>query len=570
MQSEAPQRSFADTLVRRCAPAAAQLIFISFFINILALTSPLYMVQLYERVLSSLHIETLIMLTLMAGAALAASAALEAVRSAMSARLGRWFEGNAAPTMVRASLSAALSDTMTARRFSFDLRSVRDFIASGTSPLFDLPFAPIFFAAAFVLHPALGWFTVGSAVVLLAITYVSDIMTRSAALRYTEASHVGDATLDQGLRNAEAVRAMGMQQALVDRLNVANDRAQSQRIRAHDVSSAFGGIGRFARYFAQSLVLALGAWLVIRGELSPGLMIAASIVLSRALAPIDQILGSWRLLHDARMAFRRLRTMDAWTPAPGAAVVERPEARLTVAGISYAPANGREILKNVRFDVRPGQVLAIIGPSGAGKTTLAKIIVGAKSPTSGTMTLGGLDMRTAQIEVLGRHIGYLPQEVELFDGSVRENIARMRVAPEAAPVEEAARDAGVHNLICAFSDGYETQIGASGRYLSGGQRQRVGLARAFYGHPSLIVLDEPNAHLDQAGEKSLINALIALKSTNAATIIICHSPSMLAAADAVLLLIDGEVKAFGARDDVLALLGMDTNGFRERQAIDHA
>lgn len=539
-------------------PSIGFMLLTTFFINLLALTSPLYMILLYDRVLTSLRVETLVILTGMAATAFATYGALETVRNWSGSRLAAWFSRAAGPMTVRDALRGVLVDDPSAYGRTKSLRKLRDFISGPLTTLLDLPFAPLFFIAAFVLHPLIGWLTAVSAALLFAISLVADRLTRDGARRFVEASDVGEIALAQALRNSQAIAAMAMQSAIVERWSRAMDHAHEAQVRASDINGVFIGVSRAYRLLAQSLVLGLGAWLVIDGALAPGLMIAGSIIMGRALAPIDQMLGSWRSLQEARIAYAELAAIapprdDLARPA------ERPSGFLEVERLSYAPAPGaRNILSDVRCSVHPGEVMAVIGPSGAGKSTLARLIVGARTPSDGQIRLAGLPFEAWDPETLGRHVGYLPQEVELFDGTLAENIARLVDEPDPVKVRDAAVRAGVHDMIEAMPHGYETRIGSGGHLLSGGQRQRIGLARALYGSPSLVVLDEPNSNLDQAGEQSLMSALRSQKGTDAATVVICHSPTLLTVADTILLIADGEARGFGPADEMMRLLGMTT------------
>jgi len=351
------------------------------------------------------------------------------------------------------------------------------------------------------------------------------------------------------------MRAMGMENAVIDRWRRAQEVALGEQMRSADISSTFTGLSRFVRMLAQVGILGLGAYLVILGELSVGLLIAGSIILGRALAPIEQFLTAWRSMSETRIAYRRLVDLDDHLPMPRQSPAVKVTGELEVQNVAYRPySNAELILRNVRCSIEPGEAMLVLGPSGAGKSTLARLIVGAQTPTSGRILLDGTDFKQWDSADLGPRIGYLPQTVELFPGTIAENIARMADPPDMAKVIEAAKNAGAHDVISHFPQGYETPIGPGGGFLSGGQRQRVGLARALYGKPRLIVLDEPNANLDTDGEADLIEAVKRAKAWGAAIAIISHTPPLLRVADTVLIIQNGEATVFGPASDIVPKL----------------
>lgn len=532
-------------------PVVGRLLILTFFLNILLLASPLYMIQLYDRVLSARHIETLILLTIFVGFALAVYGALDAIKGSMSNRLGQWLETVAGPVIIGASIDATLKGKAVGAGPLRDLRELQSFTTGPLKALLDLPFVPIFIFAAFVVHFWVGVLTVVSAVILFFITWANDVTTRQGAMQMVKVSGHAHGLVESSLRNAEAIRAMGMEKVVLDRWAALQANSRKTYIQIGDRSSNIMGVSKFVRQLSQSLVLGLGAFLAIQGLMSPGLMIAGSIILGRALGPIEQSLASWRSLIEARAAFNRLDDLiNHRDIRPQHTMLPRATDPLHVRGLHYELPDGRVILQDISFDVRPGEMLAIIGPSGAGKSTLCKLVVGARQPSSGSIKIGPVDIAGIPSERIGDLVGYLPQDIELFDGTVRENIARMSLEPDELLVNQALVDSGAASLVAGFAAGLETQIGPGGAFLSGGQRQRVGLARALYGTPNFVVLDEPNASLDTEGEQELFAAIHRLRAAGTAVIVICHSQELLGLADTVLFLQNGRTVAFGPIADV--------------------
>jgi len=520
-------------------------------VNLLTLAVPIYMMQVFDRVLTSRSMETLVMLSAMALVALLAMAGLEAVRARLLGRLAEWlYERLAAATLARGLRAEAAGAGLR------DLQIVRQFVGGpGLPPLLDAPWTPLFLLAVFVIHPALGWLAAGGAVVLLSLAVVNEWATRRAFAAGAAATREAIQMAEAAARNVDSLEAMGMTGALIARWRVVDAEGARSQASAAARASLLAAAARFLRFALQIATLGVGAWLAVAGAISPGAMLAASIVIARALAPAEQAIAAWNGVVAARGAYRRLADLFAGERAEAAAMsLPRPSGRLSVEQASFAPAGGGEpILRGVTFSLAAGEMLALIGPSAAGKTTLARLLVGSLAPTSGHVRLDGAEISAWRGEDRGRHVGYLPQDVELFEATVRDNVARLDGGPDAAVVE-AAELAGAHELILRLPQGYETRIGAGGARLSGGQRQRVALARAVFGGPALVVLDEPNSGLDREGEEALMAALAALKARGATVILIAHRPSALALADKVLLLREGRVEAFGERDAVLAKL----------------
>lgn len=541
--------------LQRLWGAAPALTLLSLCINVLALTAPIFMIQLYDRVLSSMQVETLILLTLMAATALAAYGALEALRGAMLNRMAGWVEEAASQPVVSGSIQAMLDGHTSGAQPVRDLADVKIFVIAHLKTMIDLPFSPIFFIAAFVLHPVLGWLTLGAAMLLLCFAILNDRLTRAGTNAYADAAVDAQLVLDNTLRNAETIRAMGMDGNVIKRWQLSQGKAREQQLSAADISSVFAGLTKFVRMFAQTAILGMGAYLVIRGELSVGLIIAGSIILGRALAPIDQVMSAWRSIVQARTSYARLMKLDELLPIPKTSPCVEVTGKLEVEKVSYRPhLSAPFILKNIRFGVLPGEILVMIGPSGAGKSSIARLITGARKPTNGRVMLDETDLSQWDMDELGSRIGYLPQTVELFPGTIAANIARMETDIDMAKVEQAAQDAHVHELISNLPNGFQTHLGPDGGFLSGGQRQRVGLARALFGHPKLIVLDEPNSNLDATGVQGLTQAVHTAKSWGAAMVLVCHSPSLIAIADTVLVVVEGEIQMFGPAREILPKL----------------
>ncbi len=543
--------------VNQCRSALLVVGGFSLFINLLVLTSPIYMMQMYDRVLSSGRVETLGFLTLIAGIAVMVMGALEAVRGRLLARIGGWLDKCLAPELIAASVRGALFGATATAQPLRDLSTVRAFLGgTGVNAIFDAPWAPIFLAIIYWLHPMLGLLGVVAAIVLLAIAFLNEASSRRLLKEAGGVTLANIQRADSAIRNADVFHAMGMMQGFLFGWTGRNETALAGQLRASDRSATIIGVSKFFRVFVQILILGAGAYLVIQHELTSGGMIAASILLGRALAPVDQAIGAWKSMVAARDAFDRVkRLLDRFTPPAEGMALPPPNGHLACENVVYQ-ASGREkpILNQVSFALHPGEALGIIGPSAAGKSTLCKILVGTWLPTRGHARLDGADLSAWPPSQLGPFVGYLPQDVELFAGTIRDNIARLLPDPEPAAVVEAARIAGVHDMILHLPKGYETEIGESGSYLSGGQRQRVGLARALFGRPRLIVLDEPNASLDAEGEDALVAAIETAKGWGATVVLVAHQPRVLQPVTKLLFMRDGRVELFGDRDDVLAKL----------------
>ena len=525
----------------------------SFALNLLMLAVPLYSMQVYDRVLGSGHLETLLLLSLMAGAALAALGAFEVVRTSLLARTASRFEQILAHPLV----VAAARDGGPGAAGLRDLAQLRQALAGpAMNALFDAPWLPLSLVALWFVHPILGVFAGASAIALALLALANDRLTRRpqhvAACRQRDAQ----AWTEAMARQPEPVLAMGMLDPLAGRVGKLHAASLVAHQAAAERGGAVMGATRALRLAVQSGAMGLGAWLVLRHELTPGAMLASSILVSKALAPVEQMVGTWRTLGGARDSWRRVRDLLAGSHEAAAAVsLPRPTGRLSVEDATVqAAGNGRPLLRGVGFELEAGECLAVVGPSGAGKSTLGRLLAGVLVPARGGVRLDGARLEHYRRDELGRHVGYLPQDATLFAGTVAENIARMDEAPSSEAVVAAAQLAEAHEVILRLPQSYATPLADGGMPLSGGQRQRLGLARALFGGPRLVVLDEPNAHLDGAGEAALMTVLARLKQARVTTVLITHRPQVLQRADKVLVLEDGTVSRFGPRDAVLPAL----------------
>lgn len=530
--------------------------FFSLVINLLLLAPSLYMLQTYDRVLTSRNEGTLVMLTLMLAGLLALEAALEYLRSLVMSRASAAVDLQMGPQLFNAAFAQRLSGQGSVSQTLADLGHVRGFVTGkGLMALFDAPWLPIYLAVTFLIHPVLGWFGVLSAILLLALAWYNEQATGSLQ---AEAGRMGNAAThmaDASARNAEVVDALGMLSALRERWLVRQHHYLATLGDVNERAARIGAVVKFARTFLQSCILGLGAWLVLKDQMTPGGMIAASILLGRALAPVDMAIAHWRQLITAREALKRLNElMQQPVVYPPDVKLPRPKGFVQVEQLVVAaPAKKDPILKGLGFEVPAGQSVAIVGPSGSGKSTLARALMGVWKPLSGTVRLDGADLGSAYRDAIGPYLGYLPQDIELFAGSLAENIARFGVIDSDAVVLAAQR-AGVHELILRLPKGYETRIqdGSPGSVtLSGGQRQRIALARALYGDPVLVVLDEPNASLDEAGDLALMHALNDLKARGRTVFVVTHRMNLLSQVDTIMVLNDGRIQVMGASADIL-------------------
>ncbi|ABY29563.1 type I secretion system permease/ATPase [Methylorubrum extorquens] len=540
--------------LRAIRPVLVTVFVFAFFTNLLLFAGPLYMLQVYDRVLSSRNEATLLGITGIAAFALAVYAVLEMLRSRLLVRGGMIFDRKVAGPVFeivhRAALLRPRAGHETVLR---DVDVLREFLTGGAIlALCDLPWASLFLMACFILHPWFGWMALLGGGTLLGLTLLTDLTTRRPLDVASQAAREAGEQARATMRGGEVLRAMGMLGALRSRWHRRHDEAIRLQARASDRAGLITAATKFTRMFLQTMVLGVGAYLAIHGEISAGSMIAASIIMGRTLAPIEAVVGHWKSFTAARRSYARLADIVGRIGLePQRVMLPRPRGLIETENLVVAaPGSPTAILHDVSVRLEPGSVVGIIGPSAAGKSTLVRAITGVWPITSGAVRIDGADLRHWDPQALGRHLGYLPQDVELFDGTVAQNIARFDTQDDAAIVAVAQR-AGCHDLIQALPDGYNTRIGSGGHGLSGGQRQRIALARAMYGDPSLVVLDEPNASLDQAGEAALMRAVADLRERGTTVVIVTHKVGLLAGADQILMLEGGTLRASGPADQIL-------------------
>ncbi|HET8728836.1 MAG TPA: type I secretion system permease/ATPase [Alphaproteobacteria bacterium] len=527
---------------------------LSFFLSLLQLTVPLFMLQVYDRVMSSRSLETLTMLVIVAVGCLVVFGILDFIRGrvylVIGDAIGRRLNTPAVEAAVRETIEGQGREANQAIR---DLSELRGFVTGNAiSVPLELVWAPLFLVVLFLLHPAYGAVAIASAVVLILFGVLGDITTRRPLEEARKTSNRGLADVSAAVRHAEVIDAMGMLPAIARRWQRTQERTLGLMLRGGSNAKAIAASSRSARFSMQIAILATGAVLVIDHEVTAGSMIAASIIMGRLLLPFEQLIEGWRQWVFAHAAYKRIneilaegRNKRQTMPLP------RPDGRLTVDQLVYLPpGQDHPVIKGIAFNLEPGEVLGVIGPSAAGKSTLARLIVGVLAPTAGSVSLDGHNVYQWERESFGNYVGYLPQNVALLDGTVRDNIARMRDA-DPKLVVEAARKAGVHEMIGRLPFGYDTPIGESGPNLSGGQRQRIALARALFGDPRLLVLDEPNANLDHEGERALLRTIEAAKRAGTTVVLIAHRPSIVTVVDKLLVLNDGRIEQFGPRTDVI-------------------
>ncbi|MBM9595874.1 type I secretion system permease/ATPase [Roseitranquillus sediminis] len=527
----------------------------SIFVNLLMLTGPLFMLQVYDRVLASRSEETLAALFALVAALYALMTVLDFARTRILARFGAQFQSDLDERVFRLAFQrrghAGASNPAGAQQ---DLEAVQN---AFTSPAFvaflDMPFTPIFVAAIFIFHPMLGWLAVGGGTFLIVLTVLNQLLTRARSTRASAAQREAQHFSDNAHSGAEVVRAQGMADSVTSRWLDKRFHALKETLGARDRTGGFTAVTKGTRLFLQSAMLAAGAWLVLQNEMTAGAMIAGSILLGRALAPIELSLGQWPVVQRARAGWRSLRELLSDAPVEAERMsLPVPEARLEVRRLSVVPRGSVDpILSNLTVTLAPGQALGVIGRSGSGKTTLARTILGLMRPTTGEVRLGGATIEQYDSAELGRHIGYLPQEPFLFDGTVAENIAKMSDRPDPEAVVAAAKRANVHDIIGTLPDGYNTVISMRDHRLSGGQRQRIALARALFENPQLLVLDEPNSALDAEGTEALNAAVRDFKAEGKTVLIMTHRPMAISECDLLMVMEGGRVTALGPRDEIL-------------------
>ena len=526
--------------------------------NILMLTPILYMLQVYDRVVSSGSMTTLSMLSVLMVLLLVSSGGFEWVRGRLMIAANVRLEQNLRDPVFIAAFKAALSSSNPAgtSQAMQDMVSLRQFATGAAAfAVMDIPWVPIYIGIMFIFHPLFGIAAIVTSIILVGLAVLTQKLTGKKMAKANSLNQKSQGSFLSNLRNAEVIHGMGMADNVRRSANQLHDGASDEQANASASAGKLAAISKTFRLISQSALLGLGAYLALAQEISPGMMIAGSLLLGRALAPIDAIVGNWKSFVDSKGAYIRLRTiMKAFPPDKIGMVLPDPTGKLSVERIIVAPPMvSTPCLKGISFELNAGETLGIIGPSAAGKTSLARAILGVWPAASGTVRLDGAEMKTWDREKLGPHLGYLPQDIELFDGSIAENICRFSTI-ESGKIIEAAKTAGIHDMILQLPDGYETRITASSGRLSAGQRQRVGIARAIYDNPRLIVLDEPNSNLDEQGERELVSALKKLKESGSTIIIITHRTAILSITDKIMILKDGLISAFGEQSEVLKAL----------------
>jgi ATP-binding cassette subfamily C protein/ATP-binding cassette subfamily C protein EexD len=523
-------------------------------INALMFVGPLYMLQVYDRVLQSRSEVTLLALTLIAVTMLIVYGILEWIRSRVLVRAGMQFDDVMASPLFSRVVSSALAAPGAKSEFALvDIDRLREFLTgAGLIALCDVPWVPIFLVVCFFFHPYIGWVATTGAVVIFVLALLNEFATKKTLNEANTASQAAQHFANTTLQNVEVIRALGMETSLRGRWTAMHRKTLELQALASDRAGVLVSASKFVRMVLQVAILCTGAFLVLEREMSPGMMVAASIMMGRALAPVDQVVGQWKQFIGARSAYARLSELFSRVPGEAERLqLPVPTGRFSTEGLVIAPPGSRTpIVAGVSFALEPGEALALVGPSGAGKSSLVRALVGVWQPIAGGVRLDGSELQHWNKDELGTYVGYLPQTVELFAGTIAENIARFRDAT-AEEIVLAAQRAGVHEMIQALPDGYETQIGISGRQLSGGQRQRIGLARALFGDPAVLILDEPNANLDMDGEEALVRSLKDLKARSRTVIFVSHKIGLLALSDKSLILADGRMRAFGPTREVL-------------------
>jgi PrtD family type I secretion system ABC transporter len=528
--------------------------FFSMFVNILQLTFPIYMLQVYDKVLANYNLSTLTVITVVAVAALVVLASLEWLRSRLLVRAGIEFDRVLSLPVLQENLkNATLPDGERKQGNLRDVQTLRNFLGgNAVFAFFDMPWMPLYIILVFILHPALGLVALCGAIIVFFFGVLNDRVNRNKLDTAGQLNANAGNFLNAAMRNAGIVRCMGMIDAVASRWEKINGMVIELQTRASHNAGLLHAVSRSFRVSLQVIIYCVGAYLAVTHVSTAGAMIAASIVMGRALAPIDLAMASYKQSQEARSAYKRLKAMLDSPLSDGDADLPAPAGALTVEDLVFT-VKEHEIIKGISFHLPAGQSLAIIGPSAAGKSTICKLLLGIWRPTSGTSRIDDTEVSAWNSEALGPHIGYLPQDVELFTGSIAENIARLGDV-QSDKVIFAAKLAGVHNLVLQLPKGYDTPIGEQGLVLSGGQRQRIGLARALYGTPKVVVLDEPNSNLDEEGEAGLVQALVNLKQVQSTVILVTHKPSVLSVVDNIMVLQEGQIVLSGPRQEVLTKL----------------
>jgi ATP-binding cassette, subfamily C, bacterial PrsD len=555
-QRPLPASSELAAALHSCRRAFLAIALFSGMSNILMLTGALFMLEIYDRVLPSRSVPTLVALLLLAAGLYAAQGVIEAIRSRILVRIGQSLDDAMSLRVYDAIVRLPLKiggkgdGTQPIR----DLDTVRGFL-SGAGPLalFDLPWMPIYLAICFLFHPYIGLTALAGAIILIILTALTEVQTRQPTRSATQFAAARNTLLEASRRNAEAITAMGMVGRIARRWNELNRSYIASSGQASDVVGGLGAISKVLRLLLQSSILAVGAWLVIHQESTPGIIIAGSILGGRALAPVDLAIANWRGFVAARQSWQRLSRLLGHLPARTEPMpLQPPSKSLVVQNAAVTPPGEQKIVcQEVNFSLAAGKALGVIGPTASGKSSLARMLVGVWAPVRGGIRLDGATLDQWSPEALGRHIGYLPQDVELFPGNIAQNISRFEDPPYPEAVLAAAQAAGVHELVVNLPEGYETSVGERGSALSAGQAQRIALARALYRNPFLVVLDEPNSNLDAEGDEALTNAILGLRARGAIVVVVAHRPSAIAGVDYILVMSKGRQQQFGPKEEVL-------------------
>lgn len=553
-QIKSIQEHLEETL-KDCKQVFVYILMLGFVLNLCMLALPIYSLQVLDRVISSGSTDTLLLLSIIIIAALIFFAVMLHIRSVVFIRLGNWLNERLSGWLVSHSISSAsLHHEATGSQQVRDFDVIRRFLTGQEmTSLCDIPWSLIFIITLFLIHPLFGLITVLGMGMLFVLALISDKTTKD----YLDIANKGFVRamnhIEIATRNAEAIEAMGMGKQMVKLWNDANRDVMYHQTEGAVRSSIITSVTRATRMTLQVIIVGAGAYLVLHGSLSVGAMIAAMILSGRAFSPVESIIGSWKGLIGARKSYQRLEESLACVPVRKESLeLPKPKGKIELEKVTYVPTPGASpILRNIQFSIEPGEFLGVIGPSASGKTSLAKILVGVWHPTIGTARLDGADIYSWNRDSFGAHVGYVPQDIELFNGTVKDNIARMDKDADAEDIIKAAMLTGVHDMILHLPEGYETNIGVGGEALSAGQRQRVALARAFYGDPQFIVMDEPNSNLDHEGDGFLIQALQAAKKAGKTVIAVTHRPSLLVVFDKILILNQGKMEGFGPRDEIL-------------------
>lgn len=552
-----------------CKSMAKYILLFGLVLNLLMMCTSVYSLQVLDRVLSTGNLDTLTMLTIVTLLAMLLQGAIQGARAFAMNRLGSWFEVQLSETVFVNAIRSALKSRQYANSQQLrDLQTIKTYITSpGLTAIMDIPWAIIFIIALFILHNVVGWIAVIGGTVLVVLGFIADSTTKKMLELNNENMIKSMRQVDQTMRNAEVIEVMGMRANVINVWQQFNKKVQTMQSLTGDRHTIFSELIRFVRSGLQISVTCIGATLVLKHEFSAGAIIASSTLIGRALAPFEIAINSWKGYINCRKSYERLKMSFAMNQSEMSQMsLPTPEGSVEVENLYFAyPGSTKHLLKGISFSLQPGEMLAIIGASGSGKTTLSKIISGCYTPTIGSVRVDGASLNDWRRQELGQYIGYLPQDVELFGGTVRSNIARMEQNPDPEKVIEAAQLAGVHDLILHLPNAYDTELGFDGSTISGGQRQRIGLARAFYGDPKILILDEPNANLDAQGDAALTVALEVAKEKKITTVIVSHKPQLLNIVDKILVMQDGMVVTYGPKKEVLEKLNKNAQQQRTIQ-----